>query len=56
MLYIGIPEFSKVMESLGNYEVFGLLKKHTSVMAGIIMEEGGEVDKIIGEKIANVGS
>ena len=54
LLYIGIPEFSKVMESLGNYEVFGLLKKHTSVMAGIIMEEGGEVDKIIGEKMLAV--
>ena len=54
LLYIGIPEFSKVMNSLGNNEVFDLLKRHTSVIAGIIMKEGGEVDKIIGEKMLAV--
>ena len=54
LLYIGIPDFSKVMDNLGDYEVFDLLKKHTAVMAGIIMEEGGEVDKIIGEKMLAV--
>ena len=54
LLYLGIPEFSKVMENLGDYEVFDLLKKQTAVMAGIIMEEGGEVDKIIGEKMLAV--
>ena len=54
LLYIGIPDFSKVMKNLGNYKVFELLKKHTSVIAGIIMDEGGEVDKIIGEKMLAV--
>ncbi|MBQ2592818.1 MAG: adenylate/guanylate cyclase domain-containing protein, partial [Candidatus Riflebacteria bacterium] len=54
LLYIGIPDFSKVMDSLGEFEVFDLLKKHTAVMAGIIMKEGGEVDKIIGEKMLAV--
>ena len=54
LMYIGIPKFSKVMKELGDYEVFELLKKHTSVMAGIIMDEGGEIDKIIGEKMLAV--
>ena len=54
LLYIGIPDFSKVMKNLGDYEVFELLKKHTAVLAGIIMDEGGEVDKIIGEKMLAV--
>ena len=54
LLYIGIPDFSKVMKYYRDYEVFALLKQHTSVMAGIIMDEGGEVDKIIGEKMLAV--
>ena len=51
LMYIGIPKFSKVMKELGDYEVFEQLKNHTSVMAGIIMDKGGEIDKIIGEKM-----
>ncbi|MBQ2592021.1 MAG: adenylate/guanylate cyclase domain-containing protein, partial [Candidatus Riflebacteria bacterium] len=54
LLYIGVPNFSKVMKSLEDYEVFEKLKKYTAVMAGLIMDEGGEVDKIIGEKMLAV--
>ena len=54
LLYIGIPDFSKVMKQYRDCDVFALLKQHTSVMAGIIMDEGGEVDKIIGEKMLAV--
>ena len=39
------------MKNLTDYEVFTKLKKHTAVIAGSIMAEGGEVDKIIGEKM-----
>ena len=51
LLYIGIPAFSEIMKNLTDYEVFTKLKKHTAVIAGSIMAEGGEVDKIIGEKM-----
>ncbi len=54
LLYVGVPDFSKVMKSFEDYEVFEELKKHTAVMAGLIMDEGGEVDKIIGEKMLAV--
>ena len=51
LLYIGVPNFSRVMKSFEDCEVFEKLKKYTAVMAGLIMNEGGEVDKIIGEKM-----
>ena len=54
LLYIGIPNFSSLMNSLGDYRIFSLLAKHTSVIAETIMNEGGEVDKIIGEKMLAV--
>lgn len=53
-LYAGIPDFSSWMIGLRDYEVFSYLKSHTSIIAGIVMEEGGEVDKIMGEKLLAV--
>ena len=54
MLYVGIPDFSSWMYGLRDYDIFCDLKKHTAIIAGIIMEEGGEVDKIMGEKLLAV--
>ena len=54
LLYIGIPDFSQLMFSLGDYQIFTLLKRHTDIIAKIILEEGGDIDKIIGEKMLAV--
>ena len=54
MLYVGIPDFSSWMAGLRDYEIIADLKKHTAIIAGLIMEEGGEVDKIMGEKLLAV--
>ncbi len=54
LLYVGIPDFSSWMAGLYDYEIIADLKKHTAIIAGIIMEEGGEVDKIMGEKLLAV--
>lgn len=53
LLYIGIPNFKNNLDIL-NKDIFTSLKKQTAIMAGVIMENGGEVDKVIGEKILAV--
>ena len=54
LLYVGIPDFSNYQKEKKDNEIFASLKNQTSVVAGIIMEEGGEVDKIIGERLLAV--
>lgn len=53
-LYMGIPDFSSWMAGLRDYDIFNDLKKQTSILAGLIMDEGGEIDKIMGEKMLAV--
>ena len=54
LLYVGIPDFSSYQKARKDDEIFASLKIQTSLAAGIIMEEGGEVDKIIGERLLAV--
>ena len=54
LLYVGIPDFSLILKGKKDNEIFSYLTSQTSVVAGIIMEEGGEVDKIIGERLLAV--
>lgn len=54
LLYIGIPNFSSFQKEKKDNEIFASLTIQTSLVAGIIMEEGGEVDKIIGERLLAV--
>ncbi len=54
LLYIGIPNFSSFQKEKKDNEIFASLTVQTSLVAGIIMEEGGEVDKIIGERLLAV--
>ena len=54
LLYVGIPGFSSYQKESKDNEIFASLKVQTSLAAGIIMEEGGEVDKIIGERLLAV--
>ncbi|MBP5468152.1 MAG: adenylate/guanylate cyclase domain-containing protein, partial [Candidatus Riflebacteria bacterium] len=54
LLYVGIPNFTAYAKELNNEKIFTDLKNHTSIIAGIIMKAGGEVDKIIGEKLLAV--
>ena len=50
-LYIGIPNFTKYLARYSKEFVFDSLKKQTAIIAELIMKDGGEIDKIIGEKM-----
>lgn len=54
MLYIGIPNFSLNMFGVSENVIFDNLKKQTDIIAGLIMEKSGEVDKIMGERMLAV--
>ena len=54
LLYVGIPMFSPHQNGNKNNEIITSLSVQTSKIAGIIMNEGGEVDKIIGDRILAV--
>ena len=54
MIYVGIPNFNLHTQRLSDEEIISYLKEQTSIIAGIIMKEGGEIDKIMGEKLLAV--
>ena len=54
LIYVGVPNFASYTKELVENKIFLSLKDQTSIIAGIVMEEGGEVDKIIGEKLLAV--
>jgi class 3 adenylate cyclase len=51
VFYIGSPGFSSWLGLSSPAELFTDLQKQISEIAAIILAEGGEIDKIIGEKI-----
>ncbi len=51
VFYIGSPGFSSWLGLSSPSELFSDLQKQVSEIARIILAEGGEIDKIIGEKI-----
>ncbi len=50
LLYTGVPDFSSYMNSMETERLFLELKRHVAGVAEIILSEGGEIDKIIGDK------
>ena len=50
LLYVGIPDFSGYMAKMPPAVLFEDLKRHVAYIAGVISDEGGEIDKIIGDK------
>ncbi len=51
VLYLAVPEFAGFVRGSGNSELIKDLGRHIDQLCRIIMENSGEVDKIIGEKI-----
>lgn len=54
VIYVGSPGFSSWLNLSSPGELFADLQKQVAGIAGIILTEGGEIDKIIGEKILAV--
>ncbi|MDD3001598.1 MAG: adenylate/guanylate cyclase domain-containing protein [Candidatus Riflebacteria bacterium] len=50
LLYVGVPDFSTYMAKMPPESLFESLKHHVAYIAGVISDEGGEIDKIIGDK------
>lgn len=51
VLYLAVPEFSCLIKSMQSEQLIEEVRAHISAMCRIILDNGGEVDKIIGEKI-----
>jgi class 3 adenylate cyclase len=53
-LYIGIPSFESWMSTSSAESMFSDLRSQVAFISKIVIEEGGDVDKVIGEKILAV--
>ncbi len=51
LLYISVPDFDKIMKRTPIDELFYKLRKQIANIAGTILEAGGDIDKIMGEKL-----
>ena len=51
MLYIGIPAFTTLISGLAADRLFADLQNQITQIAEIVIDEGGDIDKIIGDKM-----
>ncbi|MBP5471000.1 MAG: HAMP domain-containing protein, partial [Candidatus Riflebacteria bacterium] len=51
LLYIAVPQFDIIMNSTSPDNLFEQLKKQIATISEIIINAGGDIDKIIGEKL-----
>ena len=50
-VYIGIPDFSTWLKGVPAEQMIADLRSHVAGISGIIISNGGDIDKIIGDKI-----
>ncbi|MDD3146397.1 MAG: adenylate/guanylate cyclase domain-containing protein [Candidatus Riflebacteria bacterium] len=53
-IYIGIPDFTTWIRGMSADQLISDLKNHVANISGIIMGHGGDIDKIIGDRILAV--
>lgn len=51
IVYIAVPGFATFIETLPHKELIADLQKHIENLSRIIMNHGGDIDKLMGEKI-----
>ena len=51
LMYVSVPDFDLIMHKTTPYELFSKLKKQISVISKIVMDNDGDIDKIMGEKM-----
>lgn len=54
LLYVGIPSFESWMTSASQESLFADLREQVTMISKIIISAGGDIDKIIGERILAV--
>lgn len=51
LLYVTVPEFDKIMKDIPPFELFSKLRQQIAVISEIVINNGGDIDKIMGEKM-----
>ena len=51
LLYVTVPEFDKIMKDTSPFELFSKLRRQIAVISEIVINNGGDIDKIMGEKM-----
>ena len=51
LLYISIPNFDKLMKNIQPNILFSRLREQIAIISKIVIENGGDIDKIMGEKL-----
>jgi len=54
ILYIAVPSFASFIGMMPSPELIAELKKHTETLCRIIIDCGGDIDKLMGEKLLAV--
>ena len=51
LLYVTVPGFDKIMKTISPIELFTKLRQQIAVISEIVINNGGDIDKIMGEKL-----
>ena len=51
LLYVSVPGFDAIMKKTPVYELFYALREQVASIAEIVINNGGDIDKIMGEKM-----
>ena len=51
LLYVSVPGFDKIMKTTPIFELFTALRKQVADISEIVINNGGDIDKIMGEKM-----
>ena len=51
LLYVSVPDFDIIMKNTEINQLFSLLRKQVASIAEIVISNGGDIDKIMGEKM-----
>lgn len=51
VLYLAVPQFALFMQSMSHQELIAEVREHIDCLCHIIISNGGEADKIMGEKV-----
>ena len=51
LMYVSVPDFDTIMKNTPIYELFSALREQVAAIAEIVINNGGDIDKIMGEKM-----
>ncbi|MBR4569545.1 MAG: adenylate/guanylate cyclase domain-containing protein, partial [Candidatus Riflebacteria bacterium] len=51
LMYVSVPDFDSIMKNTPIYELFPALREQIAAIAEIVISNGGDIDKIMGEKL-----